>query len=62
MDYACTASNNDKLKKHSILQLIEAVGILHVLSTSPDLSEINWALLIFPLSGKIHVIIIFSFA
>ena len=35
---------NDKLKKRNILQLSEAVGILHVLSTSPDLSKLNWAL------------------
>ena len=35
------ASENDKLKKRSILQLSEAVGILHVLSTSPDLCKIN---------------------
>ena len=35
-----------------ILHLSEAVGILHVLSTSPDLSKINWALSIFPLFGK----------
>ena len=47
---------NDKLKKRNILQLREAVGILHVLSTSPDLSKINWALSIFSLSGKIYVI------
>ena len=49
---------NDKLKKRNILQLSEAVGILHVLSTNPDLSKINWpwALSIFPLSGKIYVI------
>ena len=49
-EYACAASENDKLKKCNILQLSEAVGILHVLSTSPDLSKINWAF--FPLSGK----------
>ena len=54
--YACTASENDKLKKRNILQLSEAVGISHVLSTSPDLSKINWDLSIFPLSGKIYVI------
>ena len=46
-------SENDKLKKQNILQLREEVGILHVLSTSPDVSKINWALSIFPLSGKI---------
>ena len=61
-EYACAAFENDKLKKHNILQLSEAVGILHVLSTSPDLSKINWALSIFPLSGKIYVINFFSFA
>ena len=61
-EYACTASKNDKKKKHNILQLSEAVGILHVLSTSPDLSKINWALSIFSLSGKIYVINFFSFA
>ena len=44
------------MKKRNILQLSEAVGILHVLSASPDLSKINWALSIFPLSGKIYVI------
>ena len=32
------------------------VSILHALSTGPDLSKINWALSIFPLSGKIYVI------
>ena len=47
---------NDKLKKRNILQLSEAVDVLHVLSTGPDLSKINWALSIFPLSGKLHVI------
>ena len=41
-----------KLKKRNILQLSEAVGILHVLSASSDLSKINWALSIFSLSGK----------
>ena len=51
-EYACAASENDKLKKRNILQLSEAVGISHVLSTRPDLSKINWALSIFPLSGK----------
>ena len=61
-DYTCTVSENDKLKKHNILQLSEAVGILHVLNTGTDLSKINWALSIFPLSGKIYVIKIFSFA
>ena len=55
-EYACAASENDKLKKRNILQLSEAVGILHVLSTGPDLSKINWALSIFPLSGKIYMI------
>ena len=40
-EYTCTASENDKLKKCDILQLSEAVGILHVLSTKPDLSKIN---------------------
>ena len=40
----------------NILQLSEAVGILHVLNTSLDLCKINWALSIFPLSGKIYVI------
>ena len=50
--YACAASENDKLKKRNILHLSEAVGILHVLSTSADLSKINWALSISPLSGK----------
>ena len=34
---------DDKLKKRNILQLSETVGILHVLSTGPDLSKINWA-------------------
>ena len=61
-EYACASSVNDKLKKRNILQLSEAVGILHVLSTRPDLSKINWALSIFPLSGKIYVINFFSFA
>ena len=51
-EYACAVSQNDKLKKRNILQLSEAVGILHVLSTGPDLSKLNWALSIFPLSGK----------
>ena len=37
--YACAASENDKLTKCNILQLSEAVGILYVLSTSPDLSK-----------------------
>ena len=60
--YACAASKNDKLKKCNILQLREAVGIFHVLSTSPDLSKINWAFSIFPLSGKIYIINFFSFA
>ena len=55
-EYTCAASENDKLKKCNILQLSEAVGILHVLSTSPDLSKINWALSIFPLAGTIYVI------
>ena len=58
-EYACAASENDKPKKRNILQLLEAVGILHVLSTSPDLSKINWALSIFPLSGK-YTSLIFS--
>ena len=49
-EYTCAASENDKPKKRNILQLSEAVGILHVLSTGPDLSKINWALSIFPLS------------
>ena len=44
------------MKKRNILQLSEAVGILHVLSTSADLSKINWAFSIFPLSGKIYII------
>ena len=61
-EYACTPSENDKLKKRNILHLSEAVGILHVLSTSADLSDINWALAIFPLSGKIYVNKFFSFA
>ena len=61
-EYVCAAFENDKLKKRNILQLSEAVGILHVLSTSPNLSKINWALSIFPLSGKIYVINFFSFA
>ena len=43
-EYACAASKNGKLKKCNILQLSEAVRILHVLSTNPDLSKINWAL------------------
>ena len=60
--YACAASENDKLKKRNILQLSEAVGILHVLSTSPDLCKINWALSVFPLSGKIYTINFFSSA
>ena len=51
-EYACTASKNDKMKKCNILHLSEAVGILRVLSISADLSKINWALSIFPLSGK----------
>ena len=55
-DYACAISQNYKLKKRNILQLSEAVGILHVLSTSPDLSKLNWALSIFPLSRKIYFI------
>ena len=42
-EYACAASENDKLKKGNILQFSEAVGIFHVLSTSSDLSKINWA-------------------
>ena len=50
------------VKKRNILHLSEAVGILHVLSTSADLSQINWALSIFPFSGKIYVIKFFSFA
>ena len=37
-EYACVASESDKLKKRNILQLREAVGILHVFSTSLDLS------------------------
>ena len=37
-EYACAASENDKLKKCNILHLSEAVGILHGLSTSTDLS------------------------
>ena len=61
-EYACAASKNDKLKKRNILQLSEAVGILHVLSTIPDLPKINWVLSIFSLSGKIYVINFFSFA
>ena len=61
-EYACAASENDKLKKRNILHLSEAAGILHVLSTSADLSKINRALSIFPLSGKIYVIKFFSFA
>ena len=52
-EYACAASENDKLKKRSILHLSETVGILHVLSTSADLSKIYWALSIVRLSGKI---------
>ena len=52
--YAYAASENDKLEMCNILQLSEAVGILHVLST--DLSKLNWVLSIFPLSGKIYVI------
>ena len=28
--HACTASENDKLTKRNILQLSDAVGILHV--------------------------------
>ena len=52
-DYARAASEIDKLNKHNILQLSEAAGILHVLSTSHDLPKIYWALSIFPLSGKI---------
>ena len=55
-EYACAASENDKLKKRNILQLCEAVGILHVLSTSSDLYKIKWALSILPLSGKIYPI------
>ena len=51
-EYTCTASENDKLKKCNILQLGDTVGILHVVSTSPDLSKINWRLSIFPLSEK----------
>ena len=35
------SSQNYKLKKRNILQLREAVGILHVLSTSPDLSKLT---------------------
>ena len=59
-EYACAASENDKLKKRNILQLSEAVGILHVLSTSPDLSRMNWAL--FLSFRKIYIINFFSFA
>ena len=51
-EYACAASENDKMKKRNILHLSEAVGILRVLSISADLAKINWALSIFPLSGK----------
>ena len=51
--YACAASYDNKLKKHNILHLNEAVGILHVLSTIVDLSKINWALTIFPLLKNI---------
>ena len=61
-EYACVASENDKLKKCNILHLSEAVGILHALSTSTDLSKINWVLSIFSLSAKIYFIKVFSFA
>ena len=44
--------NRNSPEKHNILQLSEAVGILDVLSTRSDLSKTNWALSIFPLSGK----------
>ena len=61
-EYACAAFENNKLKMRDILYLSEAVDSLHVLSTSADLYKINWALSIFPLSGKIYLIKFFSFA
>ena len=56
---ARAASGNDKLKRGNILPLSEELRILQVIRTSPDLSKINCALLIFFLSGKIHIIIFF---
>ena len=44
------------MKKRNILQSSEVVVILHVLSTSPDLSKINWTLSTFPFSEKVYVI------
>ena len=40
-EYACSVSESDKLRKCNILQLNEAVGIFHALSSIPDLSKIN---------------------
>ena len=54
---------NDKLKRRNILRFTEELSIFQVLSPTPGLFRINWALSISPLFGKYtHDNFFFSFA